>query len=202
MDSLVYTFGGFRIDDQSRLLLHDGLRVPVPPKAADLLIVLLEGNGELIGREELIKALWPDTFVEDNNLAKHVFLLRKTLGLNNRGVAYIETVPKRGYRFVGDVDRLPPQAERTYQYQDRTREEIVIEERSGAALSMRWAAALTLLLAVGLSAAFAFRVRGKPTHNWRSVLVQPFTAAGEANPAFSAAFAREVAARLRTISDL
>jgi len=121
MDPLVYTFGGFQIDDQSRLLLHDGLRVPIPPKAADLLIVLVERNGELIGRDELIKTLWPDTFVEDNNLAKHIFSLRKILGLNTLGAAYIETVPKRGYRFVGDVDRTPARAENIYQDQDRTR---------------------------------------------------------------------------------
>ena len=103
MERQCYSFGRFRIDTDSRVLFHDEQRLGIPPKSAEVLLALLAGAGELVGKEALIKLVWPDTIVEDTNLAKHIFLLRKTLGESKHGVPFIETVPKRGYRFVGQI---------------------------------------------------------------------------------------------------
>ena len=98
-----YRFGSFRLDPDTRVLLRDGDVVRLPPKAIDTLLVLLQSAGQCVGKEALIQAVWPDTFVEENNLAHHVSVLRGTLGNGEGGRAYIETIPKRGYRFVGEV---------------------------------------------------------------------------------------------------
>ena len=98
-----YRFGSFRLDPDTRVLLRNGDVVRLPPKAIDTLLVLLQSAGQPVGKEALIQAVWPDTFVEENNLAHHVSVLRGTLGNGEGGRAYIETIPKRGYRFVGEV---------------------------------------------------------------------------------------------------
>ena len=98
-----YRFGSFRLDPGTRVLLRDGEVVRLPPKAIDTLLVLLESAGQPVEKEALIRTVWPDTFVEENNLAHHISVLRKTLGNGEAGAAYIETIPKRGYRFVGEV---------------------------------------------------------------------------------------------------
>ena len=98
-----YRFGSFRLDPDTRVLLRNGDVVRLPPKAIDTLLVLLQSAGQCVGKEALIQAVWPDTFVEENNLAHHVSVLRGTLGNGEGGRAYIETIPKRGYRFVGEV---------------------------------------------------------------------------------------------------
>lgn len=98
-----YRFGSFRLDPGTRVLLRNGEVVRLPPKAIDTLLVLLESAGQPVEKEALIRTVWPDTFVEENNLAHHISVLRKTLGNGEGGAAYIETIPKRGYRFVGEV---------------------------------------------------------------------------------------------------
>jgi len=77
--------------------------VPLPPKALDVLVVLVDKRGMLVSRDELVSAVWPDTFVEESNLGHHVSILRKTLGNVDNGQPYIETISKRGYRFTGPV---------------------------------------------------------------------------------------------------
>ena len=202
MDRRAYSFGRFQIDTQSRILLRDGERVPLPPKTADLLIALLEREGELVVKDELMKALWPDTFVEDNNLAKHIFQLRKTLGHNEHGATYIETVPKRGYRFSGHVEPAP-QSVTVLDYEDHARERVVIEETyTPPTFKAAWAAVCAVLLAACVFTAVSVRRGAAGAHQWRSVLIQPFTAAGGADPFIASAFTQEIAARLRTIRDL
>src|SRR5262245_8822443 len=102
----LYEFGAFRMDVAERLLSRDGAAVPLPPKAFDLLLALIEHHGHLFEKDELLKAVWPDTFVEEVNLSYTVSLIRKALGDGENGQRYIETVPKRGYRFVGDVRKM------------------------------------------------------------------------------------------------
>src|SRR5262245_6763514 len=99
-----YEFGQFRMDLQSRVLLHSAGIVPLTPKAFDTLLALVERRGELVGRQELIKAVWPDSFVVEGNLNSNIFMLRKALGAGERdGESYIATVPRRGYRFAANV---------------------------------------------------------------------------------------------------
>lgn len=98
-----YIFGVFRIDVTERVLLKEKAVVPLTPKVFDTLLFLVENGGHMLSKEELIEKVWPDSFVEENNLAQNISMLRKTLGEGVDGTKYIETVPKRGYRFVADV---------------------------------------------------------------------------------------------------
>jgi DNA-binding winged helix-turn-helix (wHTH) protein/TolB-like protein/Flp pilus assembly protein TadD len=94
-----YEFGEFRIDRLDRVLLKDGQLVPLTPKVFDLLLLLIENHGHVVGKERLISEVWPDTFVEEGNLTQNISVLRKALGESR----YIQTIPRRGYRFVGDI---------------------------------------------------------------------------------------------------
>jgi Tol biopolymer transport system component/DNA-binding winged helix-turn-helix (wHTH) protein len=98
----VYEFGPFRLDPNERMLLKDGVYIPLTPKAFETLAVLIEHSGRIVDKEELIHRVWPNTFVEDVTLAKNVSMLRKVLG-EGGGHHYIDTIPKRGYRFVAEV---------------------------------------------------------------------------------------------------
>src|SRR5262245_53071124 len=97
----IYEFGPYRLDAAERLLSRDGEVVPLQPKVFDLLLALVERHGRLLEKDELLKAVWPDTIVEEVNLANNISILRKTLSEN--GERFIETAPKRGYRFVASV---------------------------------------------------------------------------------------------------
>jgi TolB-like protein/DNA-binding winged helix-turn-helix (wHTH) protein/Flp pilus assembly protein TadD len=100
----IYEFGPFRLDAAERLLSRDGEVVPLQPKVFDLLLALVERHGRLLEKDELMKAVWPDTIVEEVNLANNISILRKTLSEN--GERFIETAPKRGYRFVASVREI------------------------------------------------------------------------------------------------
>ncbi len=97
-----FEFGAFRLDARERLLLHEGETVSLTPKAFDMLVTLVENSGHLVEKNELMRKLWPDSFVEEGSLAQNVSLLRKALGEND-SQKFIETVPRRGYRFVATV---------------------------------------------------------------------------------------------------
>jgi DNA-binding winged helix-turn-helix (wHTH) protein/Flp pilus assembly protein TadD len=99
----VLEFGPFRFDAEKRILWQGGQVAPVPPRALDLLAALLEQPGEVVTKKELLARVWPDTFVEEANLSVNVSLLRKALGAQPDGRPYIQTVARRGYRFVGTV---------------------------------------------------------------------------------------------------
>jgi DNA-binding winged helix-turn-helix (wHTH) protein len=98
-----YEFGPFQLDTANHSLLRNGQLVPLTPKAFDLLEVLVENNGRLIEKDELLKEVWPDSFVEEGNINRNISIIRKVLGEDATGKPYIETVPKRGYRFVASV---------------------------------------------------------------------------------------------------
>jgi len=111
---LTYEFGAFRIDQRERLLRRRQEVVALPPKAVDLLLALLEQPGEAVTKDELLRRVWPGTFVEEGSLAQSVSLLRKALG-DGEASRFIETIPRRGYRFAAAVERRseearPPQA--------------------------------------------------------------------------------------------
>lgn len=102
----VYEFGAFRLDPHERLLTHKGKLVPLPPKAFDILIQLVRNPGHLVDKDDLMKQLWPGTFVEEGNITKHVSMLRSALREVGNEQECIETVPKRGYRFVAAVSEI------------------------------------------------------------------------------------------------
>ncbi len=100
----VYEFGDFRIDTGRRLLLaSNGLTRALAPKAFDTLLYMVEHSDVLLDKETLIKAIWPDTVVEENNLNQNISILRRVLGGSRQEHRYIVTVPGRGYRFVASV---------------------------------------------------------------------------------------------------
>jgi DNA-binding winged helix-turn-helix (wHTH) protein/tetratricopeptide (TPR) repeat protein len=97
-----YEFGSFRVDPAKQLVLHEGEPVPLTPKAFQLLLVLVSRCNEIVTKDELMKAVWPDTFVEETNLSRNIFALRKALGETEQN-RFIITVPGRGYRFSEHV---------------------------------------------------------------------------------------------------
>src|SRR5690349_16093012 len=98
-----YEFGRFRLITSDRVLLRDHEVVQLTPKVFDILQALVESNGQVISKDGLMRRVWPDTFVEEGNLTQNISLLRKALGEGANGHQYIETVARRGYRFVAPV---------------------------------------------------------------------------------------------------
>ncbi len=106
----VYSFGRFRLDAGKRLLFAGEEVIGLTPKAFDTLLALVEGRGAVLSKEELMRRVWPDQFVEENNLAQNIYAMRRALGDGDAGAKYVETIPKRGYRFVAEVElsEAPP----------------------------------------------------------------------------------------------
>lgn len=123
-----YRFGDFTLDVDQRILLRKGRPRPLAPKVFDTLVILVEKKGRIVAKDELMRRLWPDTFVEEANLTFNVQQLRKALGDNARKPIYIETVTRRGYRFISTVEEIPNDSAEN-QTTDRSR----IADSGGAA---------------------------------------------------------------------
>jgi len=115
----IYEFGTFRLDADERILSGDVGAIPLPPKVFDTLLLLVANSGRVLSKEKMLAQIWEGSFVEENNLAQNISVLRRTLGENTK-TKFIETVPKYGYRFVAPVEEL----------RDETRTEVF--ERSQA----------------------------------------------------------------------
>jgi len=98
----LYQFGPFRLDVKQQLLMHQGEPVQLAPKVFETLLLLVERRGQLVGKAEMMNILWPDRHVEESNLTQNIFTLRKLFS-KDQGTKYIETIPRRGYRFVAQV---------------------------------------------------------------------------------------------------
>lgn len=105
--SHVYEFGPYCLDPAERRLLRDGEPVALTPKSFDLLVLLVENSDHLLEKEEILKRLWPGQFVEEANLSFNISSLRRILGNGENGRSFIETVPKKGFRFVAHVEECP-----------------------------------------------------------------------------------------------
>src|SRR6185295_673547 len=103
LSTRVYRFGEFAVDCDQKVLFRLGKPLSLTPKVFDTLVMLIEDNGRVVPKQELLTRLWPDTFVEEANLTSNIQQLRKSLGDNARAPQYIETVPKRGYRFIAPI---------------------------------------------------------------------------------------------------
>lgn len=97
-----YEFGSFRLDGSTRVLFRGNTVVPLPPKVAEALAVLVENAGQVLGKEDLLRSVWRDTFVEEGSLTRTISILRKALD-DGSGQEFIATLPKRGYRFAATV---------------------------------------------------------------------------------------------------
>ncbi len=126
--SSLYEFGPFRLNPDERLLTRAGQPVQLTPKAFETLLLLVRNSGRVMGKDRLMQEIWPDSFVEETNLAQNISLLRKALGDGQEGARLIETVPKLGYRFLVSVTELRDEAPPTMVIRERTRSRILIEE--------------------------------------------------------------------------
>src|SRR5215216_1948704 len=103
MPHVCYEFGPYRLDSSERVLTRAGDTISLTPKATEILLMLVMNAGQLVEKDELLQKVWPDTFVEESNLTQNIFTLRRALGDERAGPRYIETVARRGYRFVASV---------------------------------------------------------------------------------------------------
>jgi len=124
----LYEFGPFRLDSSKRVLLRDNHPVPLQLKAFETLLVLVRNSEQVVLKDELMKEVWPDTFVEESNLAQNIFVLRKTLGDTVGDHRYIVTIPGRGYSFAGKVKAISGEESLVVESHSRTR--VVIDEES------------------------------------------------------------------------
>ena len=115
-----YLFDVFRVDPDERILFKGNREIQLTPKVFDTLLALIESSSHVLTKKELMQKVWPDSFVEENNLAQNISILRKALGGD-----YIKTIPKRGYRFVADVTTSTDGEHAVGR--ERTRTRIVVE---------------------------------------------------------------------------
>jgi DNA-binding winged helix-turn-helix (wHTH) protein/TolB-like protein/tetratricopeptide (TPR) repeat protein len=127
-----FEFGNFKVDAVERVLLHSGRPVPLTQKVFDLLLLLVRNSGHVVEKEKLMQEVWPDTFVEDGNLTQNISVLRKVL--NDDGHQFIQTVPRRGYRFVGHVREVLEDTELVIEEHALARM-VVEEHREGRAIA-------------------------------------------------------------------
>ncbi len=125
---VVYEFGPFHMDPDKQVLLRDGQRIAVTPKTFETLLVLVRRGREVVSKEELLKEVWPDSFVEEANQSQHIFKLRKALGDTLEGERYIVTLPGRGYRFAVPVRTITESGD-VLIAQMRSRAQVLIEEQ-------------------------------------------------------------------------
>lgn len=142
----LYEFGPFRVDAEKETLLRAGEPVALTPKTFQILLVLVRHSQEIVTKDDLLKAVWPDTFVEEANLSRTIFMLRKALGESSQDHKYILTVPGRGYRLAENVQLVADQEFSLVAAKHQTIEVQVSDKRSR---KLAIAAAMVLVLAAG-----------------------------------------------------
>lgn len=184
-------FGPFRVDPEKELLLREDETVPIAPKAFQILLVLIRHNNQVVTKDNLMKTIWPDTFVEEANLSRNVFLLRKALGESPQDHQYIVTVPGRGYRFAEDV-QLVPDRELNVVAASHSDVEVQVEETR----PWGWiAAAAVLLVVVGAGVWKLFVHRAPVLTEKDTVVVADFTNS-TGNPIFDGTLRQGLAVQL------
>ena len=182
----LYEFGPFRVDPEKEVLQRDGNPIPLQPKTFQVLLVLVRHNQEVVTKDDLMKTVWPDTFVEEANLSRNIFLLRKALGESPQDHRYVVTVPGRGYRFAEEVQFVP---EQPLNIVAASHSKVQVEVKE----SSRWpwlaiAAGVLATAVVAFAAVVAYRWHRQQRQQEREALTAvPFTALpGRAtSPAFS-----------------
>jgi TolB-like protein/DNA-binding winged helix-turn-helix (wHTH) protein/Tfp pilus assembly protein PilF len=155
-----YEFGPYRIDAAERLLYRGETVISLPPKVTSTLLVLVQNAGRMVDKDVLMKAVWPDTFVEEGALTRNISLLRKTLGDTGEQAVFIETIPKRGYRFLAPVQE---------NCRADSKREPAVPVRAAAAAGYRWTRiviAILLLAAVAAIARYAVRRADPAAELW------------------------------------
>jgi Tol biopolymer transport system component/DNA-binding winged helix-turn-helix (wHTH) protein len=130
-----FAFAGFVFDAEDKILWHAGEPVGLPPKTCELLAVFIENAGQILTKEDLMSTVWADTFVEEANLSHHIAVLRKSLGETKNGGKFIQTIPRKGYRFVAPVSLSPPQDTLEITVSERTTTQFIEEIENGESLA-------------------------------------------------------------------
>jgi len=165
-----YEFGPYRIDPDHRQLTRETKPVPLQPKAFDILLVLIQNSERVVPKDDLMKAVWPGTFVEESNLAQNISVLRKTLGDTVGENRYVITVPGRGYRFaekvrVVDEGEIVTEVEDKLVVESHTRSRLVVEEQqevktlAAKPRSLRWLVLGSLLCVLVATGAYLYTHR-------------------------------------------
>jgi eukaryotic-like serine/threonine-protein kinase len=178
----LYKFGPFWVDSRECLLTRDGKPIAVTPKAFETLLVLVQNSGHLMFKEELLKAVWPDSFVEEVNLSQNVSVLRRALGDTAQESRYIVTVPGKGYRFIAEVKavQLDEAEQDSLVVEQHSRSQVVIEQTRPQRI--RVAAGLVVALLIGLISVILFRYSrgvGKLTEKDTTVLADFANSTGD-----------------------
>ena len=169
----LYEFGPFRLDLERRLFTREHQVVPLAPKTFDLLVLLVQSPGRAFSKQELMNALWPDTFVEEANLSFQISVLRKALGED--GARWVETVPKHGYRFGAEVRATMPSAESSAEPVSSAKNE-PSSVMPGRGTKKAWLAGATVTAALLVVVTFLTVVREPRTSAVRTSLAVPLTA--------------------------
>src|SRR6266567_4868917 len=193
LDPKIYRFGPFHIDLEQRLLFRGGAAVSLTQKAFDTLAILVARQGRIVDKSELIKMVWPETFVEENNLTQNISTLRKALGDGE----YIETIPRRGYRFVMPLEDPP-----AVSVQPANPESIPSIHRIPRSI---WSlVSIAAIAGLAYFTAMSFRNRGHKDHPVDSLVVLPFMnlSANPDNEYFSDGLTEEITNVLAHIEGL
>ncbi len=189
----LYEFGPFRLDPDKRLLLHDNQPVPLQLKAFETLLVLVRNSEQVVLKDDLMKSVWPDTFVEESNLTQNIFVLRKTLGETAGKHRYIVTIPGRGYRFVAKVRVLSEEESLIVETHARSR--VVIEEKKSAQRLWRPVGATVIALML-VSGVLYWRSHRTPKLTERDSIVIADFANSTGDPIFDGTLRQGLSAQL------
>lgn len=187
----LYEFGPFRVDAQREILLRAGEPVPLTPKTFQILLVLVRHSQEVVTKDDLMKEVWPDTFVEEANLSRNIFMLRKALGESAQDHGYIVTVPGRGYRLAETV-RLIAEGEVSIVAAKHSKVQLQVRERSHW---QRIAVTVALLLAAG-SLMLRLLSHHSPVLNAKDTLVLADFANSTGDPVFDGTLRQGLAVQL------
>jgi eukaryotic-like serine/threonine-protein kinase len=188
----LYEFGPFRVDPEKEILLRAGEPVPLTPKTFQILLVLVRHSQEVVTKDDLLKAVWPDSFVEEANLSRNIFMLRKALGETPQDHRYILTVPGRGYRLAEDVHHVAEQ-ELSIVAAEHTRIQVQIRETK----PWLWVSLGVVLLVAVAVGAWWFFVHARPLLSAKDSVVLADFANSTGDPVFGETLRQGLAVELQ-----
>lgn len=187
----LYEFGPFRVDPEKELLLRGDKTVPLTPKTFQILLVLIRHKHEVVTKDELLKLVWPDTFVEEANLSRNIFLLRRALGESPQDHQYIVTVPGHGYRFAEEVQFVP---EQSVQMVAASHSSVQVEIKETKPWG--WIALAACVLVAAAVSAYKLRARRAPVLTEKDTVVLADFANSTGDPVFDGTLRQGLAVEL------
>ena len=187
----LYEFGPFRVDPEKETLCRAGEPVPLTPKTFQILMVLVRHSKEVVTKDDLLKTVWPDTFVGEANLSRNIFMLRKALGESAQDRQYIITVPGQGYRLAESV-HLVPESELSIIAASHSKVEVQIEEKR----PWGWISLAVILLLAGAAGTLQFFSHRKTVLNGKDTVVLAAFANSTGDPIFDGTLRQGMAVQL------